>query len=134
VPYVDANVILRYLTDEPAEQAEAATRVFARAVGGVEALVVDEVTIAEVVWTLKSLYRTPRSDITATLLGFLSTDGLVCQNRSSVNRALILFDEKNIDFTDALLCARMLEAGETEVYSFDRHVDRVPGIRRLAPA
>ena len=133
MPYVDANVILRYLTNELAEHAESATRVFARAAQGVETLLVDDVTIAEVVWTLKSLYRKPRQEITETLLGFISSDGLICQNRQSVSRALILFNEKNIDFTDALLCARMAEAGESEVYSFDRHFDRVPGIRRIDP-
>ena len=41
--------------------------------------------------------------------------------------------DKNIDFTDALLCARMLAAGETDISSFDRHFDRVAGIRRIDP-
>lgn len=48
-------------------------------------------------------------------------------------RALVLFEEKNVDFADALLCARMLDETEPEIYSFDRHFDRVEGIRRVEP-
>lgn len=70
---------------------------------------------------------------TETMLQFLSQDGIDCRDNAVVLRALVLFEEKNIDFVHALLCARMLDETEPEIYSSDRDFDRVEGIRRVEP-
>lgn len=131
---IDANIILRYLTLEPPEQAEKVTRLFERLATGEVSVVVDEIVVAEVVWTLASYYRVPRKDIAEVMLNFIAVPGVECRSDEVVRRALVLFDDKNIDFADALLCARMLEEGEAGIYSFDRHFDRATGIRRIEPA
>ncbi|HEY8885390.1 MAG TPA: PIN domain-containing protein [Chloroflexota bacterium] len=133
MPRIDANVVLRYLTDEPAEQAVQVARLFDRAAAELVTLTVDEIVVAEVVWTLKSHYHLERAAITEVMLQFLAADGIECRNGSAVLRALVLMGEKNVDFADALVCARMLDEGEVELYSFDRELDRVEGIRRLEP-
>src|SRR5439155_7516240 len=123
----------RYLTNEPADQAARVVRLFDRAAAELVTLTIDEVVVAEVVWTLKSQHHLERATITEILLQFLAADGIECHNGSAVLRALVLMGEKNVDFTEALVCARMLDDGETEIYSFDKELDRVEGIRRLEP-
>jgi len=133
LPRVDANVILRYLTDEPAEQAERVARLFDQVASGQVSLTLDDITVAEVVWTLSSFYKMPRKEIADAMLQLLSAGGIECRDGAVVQRALVFFEEKNVDYADALLCARMLAEGEPDVYSFDRHFDRIAGIRRLEP-
>ncbi len=133
MPWVDTNVIVRYLLDEQSDQAESATRLFRRAGAGQVTLTVDDIIVAEAVWTLRSYYRMSRSDIAEALSEFVSADGIDCRDGAVVLRALVLFRERNVDFADALLCARMLDEGDVEVYSFDRDFDRIDGVRRLEP-
>ena len=39
----------------------------------------------------------------------------------------------NLPFGDAYIAAEMGRSGATELYSFDRQFNRVPGITRLEP-
>ncbi len=74
--YVDANVILRYLTRDPPEMAEAALRTFTTAQRGKVRLLLTPITVAEVVWVLESFYGHPRAQVAQTLTEFLHADGL----------------------------------------------------------
>lgn len=131
---VDANVILRFLTGAPVEQAKRAGALFAAVDAGQIDLSLEDVVLAEVVWTLASYYRTPKDEIASLLLTLLASDGIHNPDKESLRLALVLFDEKNLDFADALLAARLLRRGRREVYSFDRDFDRVTGIVRCEPA
>ena len=130
---IDANIILRYLTDEPREQAEGAARLFEAVARGEEEVLLQEVVVAEVVWTLASYYRMPRSDITSALLELLAEEHIAAADKESLRLALVLFSERNLDFADGLLAAKALQAGDRVVYSFDRHLDRIPGVIRREP-
>jgi uncharacterized protein len=132
-PRVDANIVLRYLTDEPAEQAERVACLFTSINAGSTEILLEDIVLAEVVWTLASFYQMTRREIAAALLRLLAEDGIHTRDKNSLQSALVLFSEKNIDFADALLAARALSAGEAEIYSFDRDFDRIPGIRRREP-
>ena len=133
MPRIDANVIIRHLTHEPVEQAGRATRLFERIERGELSATIDEITVAEVVWTLSSFYRLSAKEIAEAMLQILAQDGIYCPEGEVVRTALFLFNEQRISFADALLCAKMLDGSDNEIYSFDRHFDRVPGIVRKEP-
>lgn len=130
---IDANIILRYLTNEPEEQAERTARLFAAVGRGDEEVLVEEVVLAEVVWTLASYYRMPRATISEVLLELLAEDGIRAADKESVRLSLVLFSERNLDFADALLAAKAIQSGDPVVYSFDRDLDRIPGVIRREP-
>ena len=131
---VDANIILRYLTDAPPEQAEWVARLFAAVAARTVEIIVEEVVLAEVVWTLSSYYRMPRQEIAAALLAFLAEDSILSRDKEELQTALVLFQQRNLDFVDALLAAKTLGSSERELYSFDRDFDRIPGLLRREPA
>ncbi|MBI3970040.1 MAG: PIN domain-containing protein [Chloroflexi bacterium] len=131
---MDAHVILRYLTDAPADQAEHAARLFEAVAAGRAAILVEDVVLAEVVWTLASFYRRPKSEIASLLLTLLADDSVHNPDRETLQLALALFDANTLDFAGALLAARVLQTGNRDIYSFDRDFDRVPGITRREPA
>lgn len=131
--FIDANVILRFLTNDPPEMADRAAAVFAAAQEGSLLLRVDEIVVAETVWVLQSFYKYPHEEIAQTLSEFLANDGIDADDKPGLLAALALYREKNVDFADALLAVHARQQGIAEVFSFDHHFDRLPGIRRLDP-
>ncbi len=130
---VDANVIIRLLTDQPPEMAEKAEQLFAAVDQGGITLFVADLVVAEVVWVLKSFYSFSPVEISTLLYDFLSNDGLQCEDKPGLLKALSIYKDKNIDFIDALLAVQMVRLGIVNIYSFDAHFDRLPGITRLTP-
>lgn len=57
--FADTNLFLRFLTQEPTDQAQAAERVLQRAAAGELVLVTTPLVFAELAWTLKSFYGRP---------------------------------------------------------------------------
>lgn len=130
---IDANIVLRYLTNAPEEQAERTARLFAAVARGEAEVFVEEVVLAEVVWTLASYYRMPRTGIGEALLQLLAEEGIRATDKDALRLALVIFSERNLDFADALLAAKAIRSGDPVVYSFDHDLDRIPGVVRREP-
>ena len=131
--YVDANVILRLITDDPPEMADAAQQTLSLVDEGKLELIVDAVVLAETVWVLSSFYGFSPPEIAPVMRSFLAGEGIIAEDKDDMLQALELYEDKNVDFVDALLAVRMLSHGIHEVYSFDKRFDRLEGITRLAP-
>jgi uncharacterized protein len=131
--FIDANVILRYFTQDPPELAEAARKTFSAAQEGLVVLVLAPITVAEVVWVLESFYGYSKSQISETITQFLRSDGIEVFDLELLIQALSLYHEKNIDFADALLAGFALSQGLNLVYSFDNHFGRISGIMKVKP-
>lgn len=130
---IDANIILRLLTGDPPDMAEAAAGIFTRAESGEVTLHLSRFTVAEVVWTLERVYKIARGDIAHEMLEFLSSPVLVADDRDLVLGALAWYGDLNVSFGDALVAAEMRLAGRRVIYSFDPDFDRIPEIERLDP-
>lgn len=130
---IDSNVILRYLTKDPPEMAEAARQAFDHAQNGKVTLLLTVLTVAEVVWVLESFYGHPKDKIAEIMVQFLFCDGLEVDELDMIIEALNLYQHKNLDFADAFLAAIALRKGPQAIYSFDQHFDRIPGVTRLKP-
>lgn len=125
--WVDANVLLRFLTGEPEPMAERAARLMRQAERGEVLLILTPLVVAEVVWTLKSFYRRPYDEIARVLVPLLSADGVETQEREILIRALELARNKNVDFSDAVLAVQADRHGEP-VCTFDEDFKRLPGV------
>jgi predicted nucleic acid-binding protein len=130
---VDANVILRYLTKDPPAMAEAALKIFNEARSGKTSLSIIPITVSEVVWVLESFYGYSKKQITDTMTQFLLCEGLDVEGLDLLIGGLTLYHEKNLDFADAVLAITALRKGPKMIYSFDRHLNRVDGLKGLEP-
>jgi predicted nucleic acid-binding protein len=74
--WIDANILLRFLTGEPTELADRALRLFERADRGEVWLHVNPLIVAETVWVLTSFYKYPKAQIRDVLQDLLSQDGI----------------------------------------------------------
>ncbi|MCO5175459.1 MAG: PIN domain-containing protein [Thermomicrobiales bacterium] len=102
---VDANIILRYLTNDPPEMSDLATALFDAVAEGRESVWLEDAVLAEVVWTLRSSYRADLRDIADRLLDLVADDHVLNHDSSTLMAALTLYKEFNIGFADAILVA-----------------------------
>lgn len=130
---VDANIILRFLTQDPPDMAQKSQLLFKQADEGSVGLIILSITVAEVVWVLESYYGYPKNQVAETLADFLCCEGFLVEQKDLIQEALSLYQKYNLDFADALMASTALRKGPLSIFSFDRHFDRVEGIERLEP-
>ena len=132
--FVDANVFLRYLTDDDREKADRVATVLSRAAKGDVKLVTTELVLAEVVWVLESSYGLKNREIVPLIRGILATPGIEVVNGDLVGRALDIYQTDNVDFVDGYIAAVMEARKIREILSFDRkHMARIRTITRREP-
>ena len=122
--WLDANVLLRYLTNDPKEHADKAERLLSRAASGDIKLRVPVVVIAEVVWVLNSYYKWEGRNVSRDLIALIAADGLVVEDTDEVAEALDKMTSQNVSFVDAYLAAAARKA-DAPVASFDRNFRRL---------
>lgn len=103
--WVDANVLLRLITNDPPDLAERAARLANRAEQGEITLKVTSIVVAEVVWVLISFYGYSREQVAEVLIALLTADGIVLELTEQVIAALDRMASLNVDFIDAYLNA-----------------------------
>ena len=116
--WIDANVILRFLTKDPPDMAKRAAELMEKAENGEISLLVSPLVLAEVIWVLKSFYKYPTADISRVLLLFISAPGIETLDRELIIRSIELARDQNVDFADAYLSLQAESRNET-VCTFD---------------
>ena len=117
--WLDANVIIRFLTGEPVDHHAKTVRLMARAERGEVELVVSDLILAEVVWVLRTFYKFSMEQIAEVLLAFVSSPGIHASDPELQIRAIELARDKNVDFVDAYL-ALTAAARREPVCTFDK--------------
>ena len=121
---VDTNVLLRFLSGEPAPQAAAARKLFSRAAAGEVVLDVSPVIVAETLYTLISFYGVDRKAAAGKLALLLQQHGVRLRDESQVLLALERLQTANVGFADAFLAAGAAEE-KVAIASFDRDFDKL---------
>jgi len=131
--FLDTNIFIRFLTDDVPEKVDACEEIFKKAVEKQETLFTTDLVIAEIVWGLESFYELPKNEIQDKVEKILNTPNLICPHKDLILSALILYSEKNIDYIDAYNALILKENGIEELYSYDKHYDRIDWLTRLEP-
>lgn len=130
--WLDANVLLRFLSGKPHDMYERSVQLMAKAEQGKLQLVLSKLVLAEVIWVLKSFYGYSMSEIAEVIIPLVSAPGIDLEDRSTAIRAVELAREKNVDFIDAVLALQAAHQDE-EVCTFDKtDFKRLPG-RWISP-
>lgn len=131
--FIDTNVLVRHFTQDNAILSPRATAYLLRIEQGDVTIRLADTVVFETVFLLERTYKQPKSLIRTALLDFLSLPGVVVPNRARLRGAFDYYVNLNISFADAYHAVLMAEDGLNEIVTFDRHFDRVPGIRRIEP-
>lgn len=130
--WIDANVILRFITGDPPEMAKNALELMARAEKGDIGLRLSHLVVAEAVWVLSSFYKFTKKEISEILISFINADGIYPENPSLLMQALKDMAEKNVDFADAYLAAQA-RTQEEAVCSFDNDFEKLSVVWIIPP-
>ena len=130
---IDANVILRYLTNDVPEQAKQAEELLNRVEVGNEDVFLPDIIMADIIWILEKYYKQTREDIREWITAILSLQGLTFSDKEMALNSLDIYVAKKIDWSDASAAIQMVQRDITEIYSFDKHFDRIDGIIRIEP-
>lgn len=117
--WLDANVLLRFLTGSPQDLAGRAAGLLEKAQRGEISLRVHPVVVAETVWVLESFYGYSREEISSALIPLLEQPALQIEGARTVVRALEAMAGNNVDFVDALL-AETARSRSEGIASFDK--------------
>ena len=117
---IDTNVLLRLLLDDDPPQVRRARHVASSAEAAGQPLFVNDVVLAETVWTLGSRYDATKSELIDTLRSLLDNARLAFESRSVLSEAVTGFETSSADFADCLIVAKNAAAGCQHTATFDR--------------
>ena len=134
--FLDTNILLRYLTRDDEEKAQASLQLLKRVEKNEEKVLTSPLVIFETIFTLQSYYKHPRKEITHLLHLILNVRGLKLEHKETFNKALELYADdtfSHVSFADLYNSCYMALHQVQEIYSYDKDFDRMEGIRRIAP-
>ncbi|WP_144461523.1 PIN domain-containing protein [Siminovitchia fortis] len=99
---VDANILLRIATGQPADMASSAKQFFVQANRENTKIIVPTMVAAECCWVLKGVYQFDRFMIRDGLTKLFSLPFIELEDKT-VLQALDAYAEKNVDFIDAYI-------------------------------
>jgi len=126
---LDTNVLIRYLTGDPPDQARRATAFLAAA----DDLLLPDLVVAEIVYVLESFYEVERRRVAELVRGVVGYPAIAVADAELLLRAIEIYEVHRIDFAEAYLVAMAEVAGVDAIVSFDRAIDRVATVRRIEP-
>ena len=122
-PFLDTNVIVRYLVGEPAEQAAEASRIIEE----VANLQISGIALTETAFVLRSVYHISRETIIDNLTDLVQRDNIstYALDKSLVMQGLMMCRPSGrVSIGDAMIWAAARTNRASAIYTFDR---RFPG-------
>ena len=116
---LDTNVLLRYIAQDDPKQSPRATEIIEQRLTEQEPGFISLVTVLEVVWVLKSLFKRSRQDIANDIEMLLAADTLEVQNEQEVYLAVVALRNGSGTFEDALIGALGVWRGCSATLTFD---------------
>jgi len=132
--FVDTNLFVRYLTNDDPEKADRVEALLNEAATGGIKLITSDLVIVELIRVLELSYALTPEAIAPMIRAILATPGLEVTGSAVLERALTIYQERNIDFVDSHIVALAEKLNISEIYSFDReHLSNMEQIRRVEP-
>lgn len=131
--FVDTNIFLRFLTADEPEKYKRCRELFEKAVHGEISLITSDMVVAELIWTLASFYRVPKEEIIEKISIIVNTPNISIPNKRLIMDTLVLFSQKSIDYIDAYNAVLAKYYNCEQIFSYDKHFDRIEYLRRLEP-
>ena len=107
--FVDTNVLVRHLTGDPPDMAEAATEYLRTETE----LLLTGVVAVETVYVLESFYEEPRDQVVQALRSLVVFDSVVCVDPALLLRAVEMYETDRVDFAEDYLVACAESTGRT---------------------
>jgi predicted nucleic-acid-binding protein len=124
---LDTNVLVRFLVRDDEAQFERARRLIRREASTGEPVLIGLLVMLETEWVLRSRYDLPKTEILAAFSGLLESVEVSLEDETSLEQALFLWKDSNVQFADCLIGARNTALACRGTASFDTKALRLPG-------
>ena len=134
LPLLDANVIVRHVTGDESNHSPRSTAFIQRIERGEISVLLFDTVLFEAVYVLEGFYRYDRATIRDAVLPIIELPGIELAHKTAYRDHFDLYTRyPGLSYADSLHAALMRDQGITEIVSFDRGFDRLPGITRIEP-
>lgn len=131
--FLDTNILMRYFVRDDEKKAAVGKVLLRRVAAGKEVVVTSPLVLFEIVFTLQRTYKLPKDRVAEAVLSVVNLRGVKLPQKPLWRAALERYVRDDMDFADAYNAAYMQVLGITEIYSWDRGIDRVLDIARIEP-
>lgn len=133
VRFIDTSVFLRILLRDDEEKSKRALALMLAAEHGETRVATSVLVIFETIFTLQRRHGVDRRRIQAMVLPIVNLRNVQLPEKALIRRALDLYVAHRVAFADAYNAAEMEARGITEIYAWDAHYARLPGVTVLEP-
>jgi predicted nucleic acid-binding protein len=131
---LDTNILARYLLNDIPDHSERARNLLRSAAHGDEALFLPASVFVEISHLMTRRRSIPRQRVATALMQLLRFEGIHIQERDAVADALTFWEATGgLSFVDCYHIALTRHLGMTQIYTFDRKMNRFPGVARIEP-
>jgi len=120
---LDTNIIIRFLVGDDEEFLSKSTKYFEDIEKGLLEVEILSGVLMEAFFVLTKFYKLPKKEVINDLKIIVSLSGVVNQNKPILFETLTLIENKNIDFVDALICAKT-KLQNYKYLSFDKDLKK----------
>ncbi len=117
---LDTNVLVRYIVQDDAKQAQLATRYIEKNCTPENPGRINVVVLCELVWVLSRGYKYERQSVAAVLREMLAAPELSMEQDEAVWQALRLYERGTAGFADYLIGILNHRAGASPTITFDK--------------
>lgn len=129
--FVDTNIFTRFFLHDDSTLSPKAEKIISDCERGKYILVLAPVLLLEITWLLHSFYKQKKDSVVIILKKMLNFPNFEVLEKELVEKMISLYENSNVDLTDCYLVAQMQGKRIDQIFSFDHHFDKLPGIKRL---
>ncbi|MEI6462550.1 MAG: PIN domain-containing protein [bacterium] len=127
---LDTNILIRFLTGDPLDQAKLVKNLFSKAKR--KSLIIPDVILVESVFVLLSLYNLPKSEVIEMVSALIVYEKFDLHT-VLFQKTLEIFSKYPISFVDAYICAMNITAPDKMVYTFDKRILTIEEVNSQKP-
>ena len=120
---VDTNIILRFFLRDNEILFASAKAIFNEAESGNAKIYIDELVVAEVIWTLTSFYKQPKKEIANLLVKLVSRGWIVNPRKKLILKVLRLCSTINLSYVDCWL-VEVAHKAKMPLRTFDKDLQK----------
>lgn len=132
--FIDSNILVYHLLQNHPDHSERSSDLISRLGQGHVRGACSSTAILETIYVLEKGYRVPRYAAYPHLRDIVSIPSIEFDSRDAILEALEFWkDHSPLSFADCFHLALAKQLGMDRIYTFDRKMDRFPGVERVEP-
>lgn len=131
---LDTNILIYHLTQNHPVHSPASTALIRDIELGRIEVYYPSTAVLESIYVLRNQFGGNRTSIAEVLSGFLAFPNVKCEYKAALISSLDFWQSNSgLDFADCYHLALTKELGMSQIYSFDKKMNRFPGVERIEP-